>query len=148
MTRYASPLLERVLPEALVVGRHGDELLIEPDGADAGNEVLRLEYVGRAVLAETDPAAEKLLGVPCRSCTDSAPSGARTLRRAAPPQHEGDPVYVSECSVCGHLMTPDEFRQWVRMNARYWKARVTPAQLAARARVTELEAERLLAAAR
>ena len=145
LTRTATPLLEVLMPRALVVGRHGDELLIEASGADAGNEMLRLEYVGRACLAETEPQAEKLLGVACRSCADAV-SGARTLRRAAPPQHEGDPVYASECAVCGHLMTPAEFRQWTQMNAQYWKARVTPAQLAARAGTTERDAERILSA--
>ena len=141
MIRIPSPLMAAITPDARVVGQGaGGTVLVLLSGADAGNEIMRLEYAGRATLLETDPAPEKLLGVACRSCE------RRSLRRAPRPQHEDDPAYASECSDCGHLMTPLEFKQWTAMNARYWHERVTPAQLAAKADMTEPAAARLLAA--
>ena len=141
MTRIPSPLMAAITPDAPVVGQGaGGTVLVMLSGADAGNEIMRLEYAGRATLLETDPAPEKLLGVQCRSCE------RRSLRRAARPQHDGDPVYTSECADCGHLMTPLEYKQWTAMNARYWRLRVTPAQLAAKASISEDAAARLMAA--
>jgi hypothetical protein len=138
VTRPWPSLLAVVVPDAIVLGAAGDTATLGLCGADAGNEVMRLEYAGRAVLGETDPAPEVLHGVTCRSCE------RRSLRRAAPPQHDGDPAYASECTRCGHLMTAGEYRQWTSMNARYWRERVTPAQLAARAGTPVRDAARLL----
>jgi hypothetical protein len=139
VTRPWPSLLAVVVPDAIVLGVTGSEAVLELRGADAGNEVMRLEYAGRAVLGETDPAAERLLGVECRRACPG-----RALYRPPPPQHDGDPEYASECSSCGDLMSVAEYRQWTQRNARYWRERVTPAQLAARAGTPVRDAARLL----
>jgi hypothetical protein len=124
LMRPSSPLLAAV-PGGVVTGRARGSLCLLLSGADAGNEILRLDYLGRAALLETEPGPERLLGVPCRMCD------LRSLRRARPPQHDGDPRWHSECMTCGDLMGEDDYRVWVRRNASYWSERVTPAQAAA-----------------
>ena len=90
------------------------------DGSHAGLEILWMHWLARAVLQETPPRRELLIGVQCRnkSC------GQMTLWRAQPPQHDGDPEYWSECRRCRHLMTRDEYDQWVKMHAAYQRARL------------------------
>jgi hypothetical protein len=117
--------LASVTPDAVVLGAWRDSLLLGLSGAHAGNEFLRLDFLGRAALLETSPGPERLLGVPCRSCD------RRTLRRADPPQHDGDPEWHSECFMCRDLMDYDEYTAWVRRNAAFYVTRVTPAQVAA-----------------
>jgi hypothetical protein len=127
MMRPQTSWLSSVVPDAVVHGAWRDGLLLGLSGADAGNEILRLDYLGRSALLETIPAPERLLGVPCRSC----PGEPRSLRRAAPPQHDGDPEWYSECMICRDLMSPEEYGVWVKRNAAYYVTRVTPAQVAA-----------------
>lgn len=121
--RPPSPLLV-ALPDATVTGIARGGLCLALSGADAGNELMRLDYLGRAALLETDPAPVRLLGVPCRSCD------RRTLRRADPPQHDGDPEWHSVCVACRDLMDAEEYRVWVNLSAAYHEERVTPAQRA------------------
>jgi hypothetical protein len=95
----------------------------DPDAtsaAAAGNEIMRLEYAGRSVLLETPPREEKLLGIPCRSdrCYPR-----RTLVRALPPQHDGDPEFWSACTECLDTMTAEDYADWVKLNHSYHKAR-------------------------
>jgi hypothetical protein len=125
MSRPRVSWLSSVIPDAIVTGGWRDILQVTLGGADAGNEILRLDYLGRAALLETEPSPERLLGVPCRSCD------RRTLRRAAPPQHEGDPEWHSECIMCRDLMDYAEYTAWCKSNAAFYSARVTPAQEAA-----------------
>jgi hypothetical protein len=105
------------LPDATVTGIARGSLCLSLSGADAGNELMHLDYLGRAALLETVPGPERLLGVPCRSCD------LRSLRRAQPPQHEGDPEWHSECSACGDLMGETEYSLWVKRNAAYYGTR-------------------------
>lgn len=125
MMRPRVSWLSSVMPDAVVTGAWRDSLRVRLCGADAGNEIMRLDYLGRAALLETEPAPERLLGVPCRGCD------RRTLRRAAPPQHEGDPEWYSECFMCRDLLSADEYAAWVKSNAAFYVTRVTPAQVAA-----------------
>lgn len=127
MMRPQVSWLSSVTPDAIITGAWRDSLRIVLGGADAGNEILRLDFLGHAVLLETDPGPERLLGVPCRSC----PGEPRTLRRASPPQHDGDPEWHSECMTCHDLMDFAEYTAWVKRNAAFYEARVTPAMTAA-----------------
>lgn len=125
MMRPRLSWLSSVVPDATVGGAWRDSVLLDLSGAEAGNEVLRLDYLGRAALLETEPAPVRLLGVPCRGCD------RRTLRRAQPPQHDGDPEFYSECWMCRDLLSEDEYRAWCKRNAAFYVTRVTPAQVAA-----------------
>jgi hypothetical protein len=125
MMRPRVSWLSGVVPDATVHGAWRDSVLLMLGGRDAGSEILRLDYLGRAALLETEPGPERLLGVPCRGCD------RRTLRRAAPPQHEGDTEWFSECTVCRDLLAYDEYAAWVKRNAAFYVTRVTPAQIAA-----------------
>jgi hypothetical protein len=124
MTRPASSA--PLCPDATVTGSHRDSVTVLLSGADAGNEILRLDYMGRSALLETDPAPVRFLGVPCRECD------RRQLRRHPPPQHDGDPEWWSVCQLCGDLMTFADYRVWTKRNADFYVARVSPAQVAAR----------------
>jgi hypothetical protein len=93
----------------------GDRAVVLLTGADAGNEILWMEWLGRAVLQETPPRIERLLGVPCRSCE------LRALRRADPPLHDGDPVYWSACQNCRDLMLREDYDDWVKRNAAFYR---------------------------
>ena len=96
------------------------------DGADAGTEILTLEYLGRAVLGETRPRPEKLIGVPCRA--DDC--GWRALARAELPSREDDPAWWSVCTRCGDRMAEEEYREWTALCAAYERHRVrTPETL-------------------
>jgi hypothetical protein len=99
-----------------VVSKAGDAATVLLDGAWAGNELLHLHYWCRSILRETKPLPEQLLGVECRECSH------RSLRRADPPWHEGDPEYHSECMECGHQMGADEYSLWVAQLAAYERA--------------------------
>lgn len=115
MARPDVPWLPSVLPaDAVVAGAWADCLHVELGGGAAGNELLRLDYLGRAVLLETDAPTVRLLGVPCRACD------RRALRRAAPPQHDGDPEWWSVCALCRDLMSAEEYAQWVKLAAAYY----------------------------
>jgi hypothetical protein len=87
-------------------------------GERAGQEILNLHHRARRLLAETRPRPEELNLVPCRDC------GNRSLRRAHPPWHEGDPEYHSECGGCGDRMTVQEYDQNARRWLAYYRARV------------------------
>ena len=92
------------------------------DGAWAGNEVIRLHHLCRAVVGDTDPKPERLVGVPCkqRSCD------AFTLRRAPMPEKPDDTVYWSQCDACGDVMTEDEYKRWTRRYAIYANSGILP----------------------
>jgi hypothetical protein len=125
MMRSRVSWLTAVTPDAVVAAEWRDSLMLMLDGADAGNEILRVEYLARAALLETDPAPVRLLGVPCRSCD------RRMLVRADPPQHDGDPEWHSVCTACRDLMDSPTYAAWVKRNAAFFASRVTPAQAAA-----------------
>jgi hypothetical protein len=125
MMRPQLSWLASVVPDAPVTGAWRDSVMLMLGGADAGSEVLKLDYLGRAALLETEPGPARLLGVPCRGCD------RRTLRRAPPPQHEGDREWFSQCGTCRDLLDYAEYTAWVRANAAYYVTRVTPAQIAA-----------------
>jgi len=99
-------------------------VIVEAGGADAGSKVLRLDYLARAVMGETNPDLDKLLGVQCEGC------GHRSLRRAAPPMHEGDQLYFAACDDCHAMFTDEEFRVWLSYLVRFYGRRVTPVMLA------------------
>ncbi len=115
MTRWLPlpPPIETV-PVVTVAGAGRRGVLLS--GADAGNEILWMNWLARAILLETPARRELLAGVPCRQCARLA------LWRAQPPQHDGDPEYWSECQYCSHRMTRDVYDQWVRANAVYYRA--------------------------
>jgi hypothetical protein len=117
MVRPRVSWLSSVMPDAVVTGGWRDCLTVCLGGAGAGNELLRLEFLGRAALLETEPAPVRLLGVPCRGCE------RRTLRRAGPPQHDGDPEWYSECAWCRDLLDGPEYEAWVKANAAYYEQR-------------------------
>ena len=102
----------------------GGTVVASAGGADAGNEIMRLDYLGRAALGETNPLPERLLGVQCPECS------RHTLRRAAPPQHDGDPEFFATCTDCRALLTDEEYRQWATRLVRFYSHRITPAVLA------------------
>jgi len=87
-------------------------------GSTAGNEILQMHWAGRAVLQETPARPVELLGVPCRS----AACDKMALRRAEPPQHDGDPEFWSVCGACGDLMSAEDYTEWVKLNAAYHRA--------------------------
>ena len=89
------------------------------DGADAGAEILALEYLARSVLGETRPQPEKMIGVACRA--DDC--GWRTLVRAELPSREDEPVWWSRCTRCGDRMTETEYREWTALCAAYERHR-------------------------
>lgn len=124
VTRPASSCLSVIVPDAEVAGAWSDTVMLMLSGADAGNEIMRLDYLARSALLETEPAPVRLLGVPCRGC------GKAALQRAAPAQHDGDPEFYSVCVLCGDALDDAEYKRWVGMNAKYVETR-TPAQLAA-----------------
>jgi hypothetical protein len=128
-----SPLPEHVAAEfadaeIVRIGADFATLWVQRGGADAGLELLQLHYWCRAVLAETPARPEELLGVECRECS------LRTLRRAAPPWHDGDPGYYSECVECGDLMAEETYRLWTAQLGAYHRIRLglPPAGAAAR----------------
>ena len=100
-------------------------VLMEADGASAGSEVLRLDYLARAAMGEIEPAPVCLIGVPCRECQRPA------LRLAPPAQHDGDTQLYSVCSWCRAAMEEPDYRAWVKSWAAYYRDRVTPAMAAA-----------------
>lgn len=110
--------------EARVVAVVGDTTLLDADGETAAREFLELDYLARSVLGETNPDLDQLLGVDCESC------GHRSLRRALPPMHDGEPAYYAMCGDCGHLMTDDEYKRWADRLVRFYRHRITPAVLA------------------
>ena len=93
----------------------GERAVVLLTGADAGNEILWMEWLGRAVLMETPPKIERLLGVPCRQCE------LRTLRRADPPLHDGDPVFWSVCMQCRDLLSREDYDDWIKRNAAFYR---------------------------
>src|SRR5581483_623081 len=107
-----------VAPEVVLAVEESALVLL--DGAWAGREILRIEYGARAVMLETDPQPEDLVGVPCRrpGCDHYA------LRRAALPSHAGDTEFWSQCQVCGHLMTRADYDVWVGQLAAFHRARL------------------------
>lgn len=91
------------------------EINVDMSGADAGNEILNLRWLCRAVLGETRQRPEELLGVPCRR----EDCDKLTLRRAELPSDPDAPGFWSECAVCGDLMTEEEYRDWTKRYARW-----------------------------
>jgi hypothetical protein len=119
----ASPAAKAVYA-AEIVRAAGETVLTIAAGETAGNEILRLDWLGRACLLETPAPVERIIGVPCKECE------RRALVRAAPPQHEGDPEFASCCRYCGDLLSPDEYAEWAALNAAYHRNNRTPAQRA------------------
>jgi hypothetical protein len=98
------------------------------DGADAGTEILALQYLARAVLGETRQRPEELSGVPCRDPEGGC--GWRALVRAELPSREDEPAWWSACTRCGDKMTETEYREWVALCAAYERHRArTPEEL-------------------
>jgi hypothetical protein len=120
----ASPAAKAVYA-AEIITTAGETALTMAGGDTAGNEILRLDWLGRACLLETSAPVERIIGVPCKECE------RRALVRAAPPQHEGDPEFASCCRYCGDLLAPDEYAEWAALNAAYHRNSQTPAQRAA-----------------
>lgn len=118
------PCASPVTRTARVLSNGGDTALVEAGGADAGLEVLRLDYLARSAMLETRPSPERLLGVPCANCE------RRALQRAMPAQHDGDPDWYSACSFCGDLMDEPDYRQHCRRYAAFYRDRMTPAMVA------------------
>jgi hypothetical protein len=92
-------------------------------GGHAGVEILRLQRIARAILGETRERPVELLGVPCRDpeCDMLA------LRRAELPSDPATDAPWSECSICGDVMSEDEYREWTRRYAR-WAQGLTPGE--------------------
>ena len=97
-------------------------IVAQLDGAGAGTEILALEYLARAVLGETRPRPEKLIGVPCRD--PGGGCGWRTLVRADLPSREDEPAWWSRCTRCGDRMTETEYREWTALCAAYERHRI------------------------
>lgn len=116
MTRLL-PLLPTQGDAPEVASSAGDVGVVMLSGVHAGGEILSAEYLARAILAETPPKAELLLGVPCRSCDHLA------LRRADPPWRDGDPDLWSACMHCRDTMTADEYKEWTARNAAFYRHR-------------------------
>lgn len=139
MLRPSASPAARAAFGAAVFSVIGDTTLADAGGAQAGLEFQRLDYLARAAMGETAPQVTRLLGVVCANTQCSR----MALRLADPPQHEGDTAYLSQCMSCRHLMTEQEYTMWARRNARYWAARLTPAQVAARSDLSEGAVARL-----
>ena len=130
MLRPCSPAVTRF---AQVLSNGADTALVLASGAEAGNELLQLDYLGRAALGETNPDLDRLLGIQCPGC------GHLSLRRAEPPQHDGDTVYFARCGDCQHLLTSPEYDWWLRRLTGFYRHRITPA-IAASAGYRSVEA--------
>ena len=103
----------------------GGTVMVSAGGAEAGSEILRLDYLARAAMGEIEPAPVCLIGVPCRECQRQA------LQLAPPAQHDGDTQHYSICSWCRDVMEEPDYRAWVKSWAAYYRDRVTPAMAAA-----------------
>ena len=112
----------KVITERDPKGRASEDITEteELDGADAGMEIFTLRYLTRAVLGETKPRPEELLGVPCRQWEEC---GQMALRRAVLPSAPDAPAWWSECAACGDRLTETEYRDWVALCAAYEKHR-------------------------
>lgn len=119
-------LLVTGIEEDLARTAHAGQWDFFAGGVHAGTEFTRLDYLARAAMGLTAPPVTKLLGVECANCSE------RALRRADPPQHEGDTVYYSQCVSCGHLMTDGEYSMWVDRQWRFWEPRLTAEEIAGR----------------
>lgn len=119
------PSASPVTRSAPVIGKPGwDTTMVEADGSDAGLELLRLDYLSRSALLETDAAPVRFIGVPCRNCQKNA------LQLAPPAQHDGDPQFHSICTVCRDVMDEPTFHAWAKAWANYYGNRLTPAMAA------------------
>jgi hypothetical protein len=119
-----SHLLDGTIHVSRLAGMAG--IIAVLDGAHAGMEILTLEYLARAVLGQTRPRPEELVGVPCRA--DEC--GWRTLVRAELPSREDEPAWWTACSRCGDKMTETDYREWVALCAAYERHRArTPEEL-------------------
>ena len=113
-----SYLLDGTVHVARDAGMAG--IVVRLDGADAGTEILSLEYLARAVLGETRPQPERMIGVACRA--DDC--GWRTLVRADLPSRDDEPAWWSRCTRCGDRMTETEYREWTALCAAYERHRI------------------------
>lgn len=93
--------------EIVRVGDGWVKVIVQRDGTDAGLEILDLHYQARRLLGETPARPEPLDGIPCRECEQIA------LERAEPPSDPTLSAMHSRCSLCGAVMTKDEFDQHV-----------------------------------
>lgn len=109
-------------PEVYSTAR--DAAVVMMSGAHAGNEILAAHYLARAILMETPPKLELLLGVPCRMCEKL------TLRRADPPWNDSDPAYWSSCMSCRDVMTAEDYREWTVRNAAFYRHKLDLVTLA------------------
>lgn len=117
--RLWSHLLDGTIHVSRTAGMAG--IIAELDGADAGTEVLTLQYLARSVLGETRQRPEELQGVPCRDPDGGC--GWRTLVRAELPSREEEPAWWSVCTRCGDKMTEPAYREWVALCAAYERHR-------------------------
>ncbi len=112
---------------ATVVRRGVDDITLSAplDGVHAGHEILALHYRCKVVLGLTDPRPEELLGVDCYQCVPPM----RTLRRADPPQTADEPLWYSQCKVCHHRMTREDYDAHVKRLAGTVGGRKQPQRL-------------------
>lgn len=119
------PLIVGALGCGTPVAAYGDCLMLEAGGESAGGEILRLDFLARAAMGETNPDLDSILGVQCEQC------GRKALRRALPPMHEGETAYLASCDDCHALYTDQEFDLWTARLTRFYARLVTPAALRA-----------------
>jgi hypothetical protein len=81
------------------------EVTVELSGADAGSEIMALQYRSRSVLGETRMVER--LDVPC-------PDPSCDLLMLERVQGSD---YSAECKACGRLLSDDEYRAWTRLYA-------------------------------
>ena len=112
-------LLELIGDREIV--RQGDGWLTvvdELNGAEAGNEILKMHWDSRRILGETKAKPETFDGVPCRSCE------TMTLERAEPPSDPSLSANHSCCPNCGDEMDRETFDQWADTYASWAKGAI------------------------
>jgi hypothetical protein len=92
--------------EIVAIGDGWVKVTVPRSGADAGNEILALQWQARKILGETKGRPESFDGIPCRSCE------AMTLERAEPPSDPSLPANHSRCPECRDEMDRETFAQW------------------------------------
>jgi hypothetical protein len=92
------------------------------DGARAGLEILHLDYRVRLILGQIEGKPDNLPGIACYRCHYKA------LRRADTPRTDDEPLWYSQCKVCGHQMSEIDYREHVtRLAAMTGGRKITPA---------------------
>jgi hypothetical protein len=85
---------------------------VDLDGAAFGREIFWLSWMTRRLLGETIPPPERLDGIPCKGCD--------LLTLIVCPE----PVYRSECTECGDLLTRPEYTDWVKLYSAWARRQV------------------------